>query len=173
MAASTPNTTSKPSSDKFTFLTDNLQVLINQIMSQSHTTAMSATTSGNTWLFDTACGNHMTVDHSLFKKTLPISNSSIITTANGSTLKSTHISNFDTSTLCIPDTYLVPNLAFNLISVGQLCDLGLHLHFSKQYGCIVQDPQTGQKVGTGRKIGTLFELESLKVPQHLISTTTP
>ena len=37
----------------------------------------------------------------------------------------------------------------------------------------MQDPRTGQKVGTMRKIRTLFELESLKVPQHLISAATP
>ena len=92
---------------------------------------MLAATSGITWLFDTTCGNYITFDPSLFKKTLPVSNGSIITTINGSTLKATHIGNVNIFTLSIPDTYLVPNLTFNLISVGQLCDLGLHLHFSK------------------------------------------
>ena len=146
MAAVTPNTesvTSGSSSDKFTLSIDNLQFLIDQVISRSHTTAISSATSGNTWLFDTICGNHMTYDPSLFKKTLPVSNGSVITIANGSILKATHVGNVDTSTLCIPDTYLVPNLAFNLISIGQLCDLGLYLHFSKEYGCIVQDPRTG------------------------------
>ena len=159
MAGATSNTesiTSETFSDKFTFSINDLQVLINQVMSRSHTTVMSADTLGNTWLFDTACGNYMTTNPSLFKKTLPVSNGSIITTTNGSTLKATYIGNVDTSTLYIPDTYLVPNLAFNLISVGQLYDLGLDLHFSKQYGCIVQDPRIGQKVGIERKIGTLF-----------------
>ena len=167
MAATTPNTesvTSESSSGKFTFSIDDLQVLIDQVMSQSNTTAMSTATLGNTWLFDTACGNHMTVDPSLFKKTLYVSNGSIITTVNGSTLKATHVSNVYTFTLYIPNTYLVPNLASISFLFGQLCDLNLNLHFFKQYGCIVQDPQTGQKVGTGRKIGTLFKLESLKVP---------
>ena len=175
MAAVIPNTesvTSESSSEKFTLLTDDLQVLIDQVMSQSHTTTMSAATSSNTWLLDTTCGNHMYADPFLFTKTLYVSDSSIITTASGSTLKVTHVGNVDTSTLYIPDIYLVPHLALNLNSVGQLCDLGLDLHFSKQYGC-VQDPRTGQKVGTGCKIGTLFELESLKVPQHLISVATP
>ena len=115
----------------------------------------------------------MTSDPSLFMKILPVPNGSIITTTNGSTLKATHIGNIDTFTLCIPDTYLVLNLSFNLISIGQLCDLDFDLHSSKQYGCIIQDHRTGQKVRTGCKVRTLFELECLKIPQYLIYATTP
>ena len=87
-------------------------------------------------------------------------------------MTATHIGNNDTSTLYIPETYLIPNLTFDLISVGRLCDFDLDLHFSNHYGCIVQDPRTGQKVGTGRKTGTPFKLESLKVPHHFITNTT-
>ena len=137
MTAAAPiiaSVTTECSSYKFTFSADDLQVLIDQVMSCSHTTVMSAAISGNTWLFDTACGNHMISYPSLFKKILPVSNGSITTTANGSTLKAIHVGNVDTSNVYIPNSYLVPNLA------SQLCHLGLHLHVSKQYGCIVQDP---------------------------------
>ena len=69
------------------------------------------------------------------------------------------------------DTLLVPNLSLNLLSAGQLCELSLELHFSKR-GCDVQDPQTGQLIGTARKIGRLFGLSSLNLPLT-VSAATP
>uniref|UniRef100_A0A2N9GCA0 CCHC-type domain-containing protein n=1 Tax=Fagus sylvatica TaxID=28930 RepID=A0A2N9GCA0_FAGSY len=73
-----------------------------------------------------------------------------------------------TSTLSLSDTYLIPNLTLNLISVGQLCELGFDLWFGSS-GCRVQDPRTNQVLGTGRRVGRMFELTSL----HLPSTSTP
>jgi len=80
----------------------------------------------------------------------------------------THMGTINTPSLNLPHTYCVPNLTFNLVSVGQLCDLGLTVSFSSN-GCQVQDPQTGQTIGTGRKVGRLFELLSLQVPPPSIS----
>jgi len=73
-----------------------------------------------------------------------------------------------TSNLSVSDTYLVPKLSLNLLSVGQLCELGLELKFSKK-GVDVQDSQTGQLLGTGYKVGRHFELSFLQIPS---STTT-
>uniref|UniRef100_A0A2N9FNR4 GAG-pre-integrase domain-containing protein n=1 Tax=Fagus sylvatica TaxID=28930 RepID=A0A2N9FNR4_FAGSY len=67
-------------------------------------------------------------------------------------------------------TYLVPKLSLNLLSVGQLCELGLDLHFSN-HGVDVQDPLTGKLLGTGRKIGGLFELCKLQIPSHIVSSS--
>jgi len=53
----------------------------------------------------------------------------------------------------------------NLLSVNQLCELGFGVYFSDR-GCVVQDPLTRQIIGTGRKVGRLFELVSLKVPSQ-------
>uniref|UniRef100_A0A2N9G3P5 Integrase catalytic domain-containing protein n=1 Tax=Fagus sylvatica TaxID=28930 RepID=A0A2N9G3P5_FAGSY len=72
--------------------------------------------------------------------------------------------------LTIPDTYLVPKLSLNLLSVGQLCELGLDLHFSN-HGVDVQDPLTGKLLGTGRKTGRLFELCNLQIPSHMVSSS--
>uniref|UniRef100_A0A2N9F074 Reverse transcriptase Ty1/copia-type domain-containing protein n=1 Tax=Fagus sylvatica TaxID=28930 RepID=A0A2N9F074_FAGSY len=72
--------------------------------------------------------------------------------------------------LTIPDTYIVPKLSLNLLSVGQLCELGLDLHFSNR-GVDVQDPLTGKLLGTGRKIGCLFELCNLQIPSHMVSSS--
>jgi hypothetical protein len=73
-----------------------------------------------------------------------------------------------TSNLSVSDTYLVPKLSLNLLSIGQLCELGLELKFSKK-GVDVQDSQTGQLLGTGCKVGHHFELSFLQIPS---STTT-
>ena len=81
-----------------------------------------------------------------------------------------HIGTISSPDLTIPDTYLVPKLSLNLLSVGQLCELGLDLHFSNR-GVDVQDPLTGKLLGTGRKIGRLFELCNLQIPSHMVSSS--
>ncbi|XP_010270824.1 PREDICTED: uncharacterized protein LOC104607033 [Nelumbo nucifera] len=75
-----------------------------------------------------------------------------------------------TPRLSLPNTFLVPQLSLNLISVGQLCELGLEIHFSSR-GRTVQDPQTGKIIGTGRKVGRLFELSSLQLPSLVVAIT--
>ena len=67
-----------------------------------------------------------------------------------------HIGTVSSPNLTILDIYLVPKLFINLLFVGQL-ELGLDLHFSNR-GVDVQDPLTSKLLGTGRKIGRLFEL---------------
>ncbi|XP_050938612.1 uncharacterized protein LOC127148571 [Cucumis melo] len=81
--------------------------------------------------------------------------------ADGNCMNITHIGTINAPSLNLSHTYCVPNLNFNLVSVGQLCDLGLTVSFSPN-GCQVQDPQTGQTIGMGRKVGRLFEFLSLQ-----------
>jgi hypothetical protein len=81
-----------------------------------------------------------------------------------------HIGTISSPDLTISDTYLVPKLSLNLLSVGQLCELGLDLHFSN-HGVDVQDPLTGKLLGTGHKIGGLFELCKLQIPSHIVSSS--
>lgn len=79
------------------------------------------------------------------------------------------------SLISLPDTYCIPQLTLNLISVGQLVDQGLNVFFSSS-GVQVQDPHMGQTLGMGRKVGRLFELQSLRVsslPTHHVSATCP
>ena len=83
--------------------------------------------------------------------------------ADGNCMNISHIGTIDTLDLRLSHTYNVPNLTFNLVSVGQLCDIGLTVSFSLN-GCQIQDPQTGQTIGTNRKVGRLFELISLQLP---------
>ena len=42
-------------------------------------------------------------------------------------------------------------LSYNLLSVGQLVELGYRIILD-YFGCVVQDPKTGQELGTGCKI---------------------
>ena len=47
-----------------------------------------------------------------------------------------------TSNLSIPGVFNVPNLSYNLFSVGQLAELGYRIIFDYS-GCIVRDLRTG------------------------------
>uniref|UniRef100_A0A2N9G4E2 Integrase catalytic domain-containing protein n=1 Tax=Fagus sylvatica TaxID=28930 RepID=A0A2N9G4E2_FAGSY len=100
----------------------------------------------------------------------PLVPSPIIYTADSSHMSVSHIGTISSPDLTIPDTYLVPKLSLNLLSVGQLCELGLDLHFSN-HGVDVQDPLTGKLLGTGRKAGRLFELCNLQIPSHMVSSS--
>ncbi|KAL0533200.1 hypothetical protein IC582_030415 [Cucumis melo] len=110
----------------------------------------------------------MTSNYSLMNTPSPTKSLPLIYAADSNCMNITHMGTINTLSLNLPHTYCVPNLTFNLVSVGQLCDLGLTVSFSPN-GCQVQDPQTGQTIGTGRKVGRLFELLSLQVPHPSIS----
>jgi hypothetical protein len=102
----------------------------------------------------------MTPYASHFSQKMPLALSPIIYTADSSHMSVSHIGTISSPDLTIPDTYLVSKLSLNLLSVGQFCELGLDLHFSNR-GVDVQDPLMGKLLGTGRKIGRLFELCNL------------
>ena len=95
----------------------------------------------------------------------PVTIAPSIHTADNSKLHISHIGDISTTSLSISDAYLVPQLTLNLISVGRLCDLGYGVYFSNR-GCIVQEPRTGHIIGTGCRVGRLFELVSLSFPSE-------
>ena len=63
-------------------------------------------------------------------------------TANGSTMSGHNIGSVLTSNLSVPRVFNVPDLSYNLFSVGQLAELGYHIIFDYSV-CIVQDPRMG------------------------------
>ena len=71
----------------------------------------------------------MTSDISLFSITHLTSSVHPIHTVNDSIMTTTHTNTIVTLDLTIDHTYLVSVLFHNLLYVGQLCELGLHLHF--------------------------------------------
>ena len=102
----------------------------------------------------------MTSDFSLMTTSSPKKSLPPLYIADGNCMNIPHIGTIDTPSLSLSHTYCIPNLTFNLVSVGQLCDLDLTISFSPN-GFYVQDPQTGQTIGKGQKVGRLFELISL------------
>lgn len=148
-----------------------IEVIVKQILlnfDTPHSTALSVTSSTSSWFLDSTCCNHMTSDSIAFSSISSSSHIPSIHTANGSHMRVSHVGQVSTSHMSLSNTYYIPALTLNLISVGQLCELGLNVIFSST-GCQVQDPQTGQTLGIGRKTGRLFELINLHLPSRLTS----
>jgi hypothetical protein len=102
---------------------------------------------------------------SSFTTSAPPSHTSLIHTADGSSMIVQTIGIVHTPSLSVPDVFYVPKLSFNLLSVWQLCELGYRLIFNSS-SVYVQDPRTGQTLRIGRRVGRLFELSSfhLSIP---------
>ena len=168
---------SQPSQEAYTTpylsLAD-LQDMVNQVhipSSSASNTALS-TISGNspTWLLDSACCNHMSSSLNVIPSHTPCSLPTIYT-ANGSSMHVSHQGTISTPNLSVSNVYHISQLTHNLLSVGQLTELGFSLTFSSN-GVVVQDPQTGQMIRTARKVGRLFELISLHLPSSHLSAPT-
>jgi transposase InsO family protein len=149
------------------------EAIVNQVVMSRSGNASSSVLSvlpgtSSPWLFDSACCNHMTPHPTSFTTCAPLPHSSLIRTADGSTMNVKNIGTISTHSLSLPEVFHVPELSFNLISVGQLCELGYRLVFDFS-GVHVQDPRTNQTLGTGRRIGRMFELSSLRLPTTSIS----
>jgi hypothetical protein len=113
----------------------------------------------------------MTPYPSFFSHTSSARHTPNIHTTNGSTMLVRSIGTVSTSKLSISDVFHVPQLSYNLLSVGQLAELGYRIILD-YYGCVVQDPRTGQELGTGRRIRRLFEISSLRLPATGVSAAT-
>ena len=68
-----------------------------------------------------------------------------------------------TSNLSVPRVFHVPDLSYNLCSVGKLAELGYRLIFYYS-GCIMQDPRTGQELRTDPRVGRMFPVDNLHLP---------
>ena len=116
-----------------------------------------------TWLFDSTCCNHMTPHSSLFSKLDPAPHPLNIHIVDGSTMHGNSLGFVLTSNLSVFGVFHVPDLSYNLCSVGQLAELGYRLIFYYS-GCIVQDLRTGQKFGTSPRVGRMFLVDNLHLP---------
>ena len=156
---------SATTSSTSTSLYDVESLLKTILLSSGNTnTALSTTSGNNAWYFDSGCCHHMTSNSQPFSSISSTSFASPIHTADGSPMNVSHNGSVSMPNLTLPDTFLIPQLNFNLISVGQLVDLGYDLTFSSS-GCQVQDRTTKKVIGTGCKVGRLFQLDTLHVPQ--------
>ena len=112
VAAATPSDITTPQS----FQLNDLHDLLKQVLS-SNSTALVVTL-GSSWLLDPTCCNHMTSDISLLSSTIPVHSLPPIHSANGNHMSISHIGIVKTPTINLSNTYHVPNLTFNLASVG-------------------------------------------------------
>ena len=162
-------TQSKFSERTFTMSTGDLKNIIANVIrmvgNASYFSSLSVLSgmSPSSWLMDSACCNHMTPHLSLFSELKPTSHLLNIRTVNGSTMSGHNIGSVSTSSLSVLDVFNVPNLSYNLFSVGQLADLGHRIVFDYS-GCIVQDPRMGQELGTGPRVGRMFPVDNLHLP---------
>ena len=147
--------------------------MVNQVhlpsSNASNTTFSTISGTSPTWLLDSTCCNHMTSSLDI----VPSHTSTSLPTiyiANDSLMHVSHLGNVSTPALSVSNVYQIPKLAQNLLSVGQLAELGFSLTFSSS-GVVVQDSQTGQIVGTACKVGRLFELIFLYLPSSRLSTS--
>lgn len=68
-----------------------------------------------------------------------------------------------TSHLLLPNIDHAQNLSIRLVLVSQLCDFGLKFIFTPS-GCLVQDLKTNETLGIGHRVGRLFEVTCLRLP---------
>ena len=74
-----------------------------------------------------------------------------------------NIGSISTSNLSVPRVFNVPDLSYNLFSVGQLAELGYRIIFDYS-GYIVQDLRMGQELRTGPRVGYMFPVDNLRLP---------
>ena len=145
-----------------------LQEIIAQAVRMASNASLSTALSvlpgkSQTWLFDFACCNHMTPHSSLFSKLDPTPHPLNIHIADGSTMHGNSLGFVSTSNLFVLGVFHIPDLSYNLCSVRQLAELGYRLIFYYSW-CIVQDPRTGEEIGTGPRVGHMFLVDNFHFP---------
>ena len=139
---------SKSSRRTFTISTDDLKNIIANVIcmignaSYSSSLPVLSGMSFSSWLMDSACCNHMTPHSSLFFELKPAPHPLNISTANGSTMSGHNIGFIWTSNLSVSEVFSIPDLFYNLFSVGQLVELGYCIIFDYS-GCVMRDLRTG------------------------------
>jgi hypothetical protein len=166
---------SHASGSDITLFAVDFETIVNQVILSRSGSAFSFILSvllgtSSPWLFDSTCCNHMTPQPTSSTIYVPSPHSSLIHTIDGSITTVKNIGTINTSSLFVLEVFHVPELSFNLLSVGQLCEFGYKLVFDFS-GVHVQDPRMSQTIGTRRRIGRMFELSSLHLPTTSISTS--
>ena len=160
---------SKYSGSTITISTVDIQNIIantiRMVSNASYSSSLSILSdmSPSSWLIDSACCNHMTLHSSLFSQLDLAPHPLNIRTANDSTMFGLNIISILTSNLSILEVFNVPNLSYNLFSVGQLAELGYRITFD-YFGSIVEDFRMGQELGTGPKVGRMFAVNNFHLP---------
>ena len=148
--------------------TADIKAAIQQVLSRT-STAFSVTSGKQPWFFYTVCCNHMTSNESQFFDKASLEHPITIYIADGTPVPVSHKETTSSPCLFLSDTFHIPKLSLNLLSVGELCELGIDLLFTN-HGVDVQDLRIGQVLGKGRKVGCMFEVHDLKIPSQVVFT---
>ena len=110
----------------------------------------------------------MTPDEFQFSDKEALEHPITIYTADGTPMPISYKGTISSPYLSLSDTFHIPKLSLNLLSIGQLCELGKDIVFTN-HGMDMQDPRIGQVLGTGHKVGRMFEVHDLKIPSQVVS----
>ena len=121
-----------------TFSTSNLESFLRQILYLIGNTpaALSITSSNTRWYLDSTCCNHMTSVSHFFSSISTTDVAPSIHSADGFLMHVSHKGTISLSNLTLLNTYLISKLNCNLISVGQLCDIGYEIIFFSSSCCV-------------------------------------
>ena len=112
---------------------EDLHDMVNQVhlpsSSASNTVLSMILGTSPTWLLDSACYNHMNSSPDVVPSHTSTSLPTIYT-ANGSLMHVSHLGNVSTPALSVSNVFQIPKLTHNLLSIGQLTELGFSLTFS-------------------------------------------
>jgi hypothetical protein len=116
-----------------------LQALFNQAQppsSSASNSALSVTLGiSSEWFLNSSCCNHMTDNPHLTSAYTPLVLLTI-TTTDSYAMTVSHVGSIFIPNLSVSDVFCVSKLHLNLLSVGQLIELGSNLFFSS-HGCLV------------------------------------
>jgi hypothetical protein len=104
-------------SQTFALTASDVKALIHQVLSCS-STALFVISGKNAWFIDSAFCNHMTSNPTLFSHKSAFSPNPVIYTVDGSRLPVSHTGSISSPNLSVDNTYIVPQLSLNLLSVG-------------------------------------------------------
>nr|GMD88070.1 Retrovirus-related Pol polyprotein from transposon RE1 [Ipomoea batatas] len=131
----------------------------------------TSNSSGDSWLIDSGCTNHMTNDRELFKE-LDKTTVSKVKIGNGVFLpikgKGTLAIQSLTGVKYISNVLYVPDIDQNLLSVGQLIEKGFKVLFEDQW-CLIKDAQ-GKDVFKVKMRSKSFALNLMEEEQMAFSS---
>ena len=128
----------------------------------------------HTWIVDSGASDHMTGESTLFSSYSPCAGNQKIKIADGSFSTVAGIGSVVLSPLLTLKNVLhVPNLSCNLMSVSTLIeDKNCQINFFRSH-CVFQDLNSGKMIGSAKKSGGLYYLDSgsaSQLPSKTISS---
>ena len=96
--------------------TADIEAIVQQVLSRT-STAFSVTLGKQPWFFYTTCCNHMTPNESQFFDKAPLEHPITIYTADGTPMPVSHKGTISSPCLSLSDTFHIPKLSLNLLSV--------------------------------------------------------